>query len=152
MICFLVLFDRLVNDILRKIIIAVRICLQPVTDELLVEGRLAMARLISLERPEAAGVGCEHFVAEDDISVFVQTELELGIGDDDPAGERVIRALLVECDRAVAELLGVFDAVSGELLFQNVDALLKADIFIVVADFSLCARCVDRLRQFVALL
>ncbi len=40
---------------------------------------------------------------------------------------------------------------SGELLFQNVDALLKADIFIVVADFSLCARRVDRLRQFVAL-
>ena len=110
-----------------------------------------MARLISKKRPEAAGVRGEHFVAEDDISVLVQTELELCIRDDDPAGEGVIRAFLIERDCAVAELFGVFDAVSGELLFQNVDALLKADIFIVIADLCLCARRVDRLRQFVAL-
>lgn len=32
--------NRFVNDFLRKVVIAVRICLEPVTDELLVEGRL----------------------------------------------------------------------------------------------------------------
>ena len=37
---FLVFRDRLVDDILRKVVIAVRICLEPVADELLVEGRL----------------------------------------------------------------------------------------------------------------
>ena len=49
-----ILGDGLVNDILRKVIVAVRIGLQIVTDKLFVEGRLAMACLVALKRPETA--------------------------------------------------------------------------------------------------
>ena len=50
MIRFLVLLDRLVDDVLREQIVAVRVGLQPVTDKLLVVGRLALAGFIPFER------------------------------------------------------------------------------------------------------
>ena len=111
-----------------------------------------MAGLVALQRPEAGGIGGQHLVAEDDIAVLVQTELELGIGDDDAAGEGVLGALLIQGDGVVAQLGGVLLAVAGELLFQHIDALLVGDILVVIADLGLGGGGVDRLRQLLGLL
>ena len=128
MISLFVLIDGLVDDVLRKQVVAVGIGLEPVADKLLVEGRLAVAGLITFEGPEAAAVGCEHLVAEHYFAVLVEAELELGIRDDDASCERVVRALLVERDGAVADGLCVFLAVAGECFLEDLDALLKADV------------------------
>ena len=69
------------------------------------------------------------------------TELELGIGDDDAAGEGVLGALLIQGDGVVAQLGGVLLAVAGELLFQHIDALLVGDILVVIADLGLGGGC-----------
>ena len=77
--------ETLVQHILRQIVITVRICLQPVAHELLVKGRLALARLVTFKRPETAGIRRQHLVAENDISILVETEFELRVRNDDPA-------------------------------------------------------------------
>ena len=89
-----ILGNGLIDDILGKLIITVWIGLEPVADKLLVEGRLAVTGLIAFCRPEAAAVGSEHLITQDNIALFVEAELELGVGDDDAAAQRVVRALL----------------------------------------------------------
>ena len=76
--------DRLLHDILRQRPVIVRIVLQPVSCELLVKGRLAVSRLISVGRPETGAVRRQHLVADHDIAVLVEAELEFGVGDDNP--------------------------------------------------------------------
>ena len=49
---FLIFLDRLVDDVLRQQIVAVRIGLEPVTHKLLVIGALRLAGLVALQRPE----------------------------------------------------------------------------------------------------
>ena len=51
---FFVFVDGLVNDILRQVVVAVRIGLEPVSDKLLVVGRLTFARLVAFFWPETA--------------------------------------------------------------------------------------------------
>ena len=152
MISFFVLVDGLVDDILRQQIVAVRVSLKPVTDELLVEGRLAVAGLISFQGPEAAAVGSEHLVAEHYFAIFIETELELGVSNDNAPGQSVVGALLVKSYRAVANCLSILLAAAGERLLQNFDASLEADVLVVVTDLSLGAGGVDGLRELVALL
>src|SRR5207245_2745640 len=41
---------------------------QPVPDELLVEGRLAVSLLVPIDRPEPGGIGREHLVDQDQLS------------------------------------------------------------------------------------
>ena len=53
---FFVLGNGLVDDILGQIIIAVRMGLEPVADELLVKGGLAVAGFIAFQGPETAAV------------------------------------------------------------------------------------------------
>src|SRR5205085_11020741 len=53
-----------------------------IADKLLVEARLAPARLILAGRPEAGGIRREHFVDQDELSV-AQTEFKFRIGYDD---------------------------------------------------------------------
>ena len=77
--------DGLVHDLLRKLPVVSLVRLQPVSCELLVEGRLALSCFITLQRPEAGAVRGEHFVTENDIAVFVESELKLGVRDDDTA-------------------------------------------------------------------
>ena len=102
--------------------------------------------------PEAAAVGSQHLVAQDNIALLVKTEFELGVGDDDASGPCILSALLVEGDGAVAELLGILLSLSGKLLLQNFDALLEADILVVIADLGLGAGGIDGLRELVAFL
>ena len=108
-----------------------------------------MSRLISVSRPETGAVRCEHLVAQHDIAVFVQTEFELGICDNDTAAQGIIRAFFVKSDGVVAELGSVFFPFARECLFKMSNALLIGNILIVVADLSLCGRCIDGFRQFI---
>src|SRR5439155_8524230 len=55
-----------------------------IADVLLVETGLIAAGGVVVGRPEARGVGREHFVDEDPVAAL-PTPLELGIGDDDAA-------------------------------------------------------------------
>ena len=52
LVCFKIFLDSLVDNILRKIVIAVRVGFEPVTNKLLVEGRLVMTFFITFNRPE----------------------------------------------------------------------------------------------------
>src|SRR5687768_8351662 len=72
---------------------------EPVAEVLLVEGRLLAARLVPLDGPEPRGVGREHLVDQRDLAID-DAELELGVGDDDPAFARHLRAVAVEGKRA----------------------------------------------------
>ncbi len=110
-----------------------------------------MTRLVAGERPEAGGIRGQHLVAQDDLAVLVEAELELGVRDDDAAGQGVVGAFLVERDRAVADLRGELLAAAREGFLEDFNASLEADIFVVVADLGFGGRRVDRLRQLVAL-
>ena len=48
LVCLVILFDGLIDDFHRQAVVAVRICGEPVTDELLVIGRLRLAGFIAL--------------------------------------------------------------------------------------------------------
>src|SRR3982751_5662509 len=61
---------------------------QIIAQWLLVEARLCAARLVLLRGPEAGAIGSEHFVDQPDRTDGVAAELELRVGDDDPAGGR----------------------------------------------------------------
>src|SRR5437764_5480622 len=77
----------------------------PVAHVLLVEARLTVAGLVAVRRPEARRVGREHLVAEDDRAVGAAAELELGVGEDDPALARMVGGRGVDREREAAELL-----------------------------------------------
>src|SRR6266496_2984607 len=55
-----------------------------ITDELFVEAWLAAAGLVLVRGPEPGRVGSQHFVNEDQLP-FVNSEFELGVGNNDPA-------------------------------------------------------------------
>ena len=68
---------------------------EPVAGELFVEGRLTVAWLIAFCRPEAGAVRCEHLVADHEIALVVETELEFCIGNDDASGECIFCTFLI---------------------------------------------------------
>lgn len=67
-----------------------------ISDAYLVVGRLALANLVLVSRPEARAVGGEDFVHEHDLAGLVETKLELGVGDDDAALFGVLPGLEIE--------------------------------------------------------
>ena len=87
----------------RLVVPAARI--QPVADELLVERRLGAAGRVAVGRPEPGGVRREHLVDQDELAVR-EPELELRVGDDDPALGRDLGPALVQRDRDLAQPLG----------------------------------------------
>ena len=87
-----------------------------------------MAGLIALQRPEAAGIGGEHLIAQHHVAVLIQTKLELGVSNDDAAAQGIRGALLVQGNGVVPQLGGVVLAMAGELLFQHLNALFVADV------------------------
>ena len=149
LVCFIVLFDGLVDDFLRKRPVVIFCSEQPVTDELFVIGRLGLARLVLVCRPESGAVRCQDFVSEDHVAVLVETELELRVGDYDPFSKRIVCALFVYGDGKISDLLSELLASSREVSFEDFDAPLERDVLIVVADLSLRARRVDGLRKLV---
>ena len=83
---------------------------QPVADKLFVKRRGIAADLVALRRPEAAGIGGEHFVHQGERAVGIQPEFKFGVGDDDAAGGSVGSGFGVELDGFGAYLLGKFAA------------------------------------------
>src|SRR5690606_34813175 len=77
---------------------------QPVAHELLVEARRIAAFGIAVGRPEAAGIRGQRLVHQGQGAVVVQTELELGVGDDDAARGGVLDGGAVQGDGGVAHL------------------------------------------------
>src|SRR5688572_30202133 len=57
-----------------------------VAQRLLVEARLRPSGCVALGGPETRAVGSQHFIDEPDRARGVAAELELRVGDDDPAG------------------------------------------------------------------
>src|SRR6185503_10701607 len=78
---------------------------RPVAHVLLVEARLPTADLVLVGGPEARGVRRADLVAENELAVRVKPELELRVGEDDPALARVIRDGLVDRDRHLTQPL-----------------------------------------------
>src|ERR1017187_753188 len=70
---------------------------------LLVVGILRLARLITVGRPEARGIRCEHFIRQCD-ALGGLSKFKLGVGNDDAALPRIIRGFLVDPQRDVAKL------------------------------------------------
>ena len=125
------------------------IALKPVSCELLVEGRLSVSGFIPVRRPETGTVGSEHFVAQDDIALLVQSEFEFGIRDDNAARQGVFCAFLIEGDRIIPKFGSIGFSFARESLFQIINTLPIGDILVMVADLGLGGRRIDRFRQFV---
>src|SRR4051812_18722382 len=93
------LLDHIGRQLRRRRLFIPALGARPVADELLVEGGGRGARLVARRRPEARGVRGQHLVGEDDLGTGAAAELELGVGEDDPALGCVLGAALVDLDR-----------------------------------------------------
>ena len=118
---------------------------RPVAHVLLVEARLAVAGLVAVGRPEARRVGRQHLVAEHDRAVGAAAELELRVGEDDPALARVRGAELVDGDRQAAQLLEQL-AVADDL-----GGAVEVHVLVVVAHLGLGGGREDRLGELLGL-
>ena len=124
---------------MRRVALAVPVGVEPVAHVLLIEAGLVAARLVGVARPEAAGVGREHLVGQDDFAVD-DAELELRVGDDDAVLGGMVAGDGVHLDGQVAQLrCGV--------LAEDLRAALEADVLIVVADLGLRGGREDRLGE-----
>ena len=110
---------------------------------LLVERRLRPARAVRVGRPEARRVGRQRLVAERDDAVSVDAELELRVGEDDPARLGMRRCEGVEPERCLPRRgVGVGPAQLGGIVLGDVE---------VVPLLGLRRRRHDRRRQAVRL-
>ncbi len=125
----------------RGLVPAQRLAVVP--HELLVERRLAAAGLVAVGRPEARRVRGQRLVAEDERAVRVEAELELRVGEDDPARRGPVRAVAVERER---DALRLGEQVGADQL----GSLLARDV-LVVARLRLRRRREDRLGQLLRL-
>ena len=78
-----IFFNGLVHNLLRECPVIARMSGQPIACKLLVEGRLGMSCLVALCRPETGAVRCQHLITKNDVAILIQTELKLGICDND---------------------------------------------------------------------
>ena len=111
-----------------------------------------MTNLITSQRPEARAVRSDHFVTQHNLTLFVQAKFKLGISNDDAASQSVICTFFVDGNGIVPNLQSVFLATTRIELFQNLNAALHADVFIMVANFCLSAGSEEHLGQLLALL
>ena len=117
---------------------------EPVADELLVEAVLDHALLVVVGTPVPRRVGGEDLVGQSQVAVLVDAELELGVGDDDALGQRVVGALDVGLQGALAQLVGPHRA-------DQFDHLVERDVLVVVSQFGLGGRGEQRLRELAGL-
>src|SRR5688572_32441227 len=118
-----------------------RLRLEPVADELLVEGRWADANPILGRGPEARRVGRERFVDQHDLTALIHAELELRVGDDDAARRGIFGRFTVKADGEVANLRSIM-AAYGDL------RLGIRDVFVVLSSRRFGRRREDGLWQF----
>ena len=119
---------------------------EPVAHVLLVERGLRAAGLPVVRGPEARRVRGQDLVAEHDLGARRGAELELRVGDDDPALGGVVAGVLVELEGHPAQLL------HQRPVADDLGGALEVDVLVVVADLGLGRRGEDRLRQPVGLL
>src|SRR3954452_7133907 len=101
----------------------------PVAHVLLVERGLARARRVSVGRPEARRIGREHLVAHHDPArLGVATELELRVGEDDPALACVLGGELLQLDRDTPQFL------ERGPVAEDLGGAVEVDVLVVVAD------------------
>src|SRR5690349_9341871 len=79
------LLDHVGRQLRRRRLFIPALGARPVADKLLVEGGGRGARLVAGGGPEARGVGGQDLVGEDDLGAGAAAELELRVGEDDPA-------------------------------------------------------------------
>src|SRR5947209_2774805 len=79
---------------------------RPVAHELFVEARLRAPWLVPIRRPETRGVRGADLVTERQLAARVEPELELRVGEDDPARASVLGGVLVDSDRDLAQTFG----------------------------------------------
>lgn len=124
----------------------VRVRLQPVADVLLIKGVLPTSLLIVFEPPEAGGVRGEDFIGEKELAPAIETEFQLGVGNDDTLLEGIIRTFSVYRKGFVPELFRENPSSSREVRFQNFDRLLEIDIFIMQSELRFGTGGVEGLR------
>ena len=117
---------------------------EPVADELLVEARLHDAFPIAVGRPVPRRVGGEDLVGQHHRAVLVDAELELGVGDDDSLGQRVLGGLRVDLQGAVPQLRRSLGA-------DQVDDLVEGDVLVVLPQFGFRRRGEQRLGELAGL-
>ena len=93
----------------------------------------------SVDRPEARRIRREHLIGQDEIAVD-QPELELGVGDDDPAAGGQCCGALVDVDADVSDRACEFGS-------DQADRVLEGDVDVMVADVGFGRRREDRFRQ-----
>src|SRR5580698_6791661 len=113
---------------------------QVVAHVLLVERLLCAASFVFILRPETRRIRCQHFVSEYQ-SAWRAPKFELGIGNDDAAGFRVVGSRLIDLDAEIPQLLAQFAA--GQLHHA-----VEGNILIVPAA-GLDSGGKDRLRQLI---
>jgi hypothetical protein len=125
--------------------------LQVLPQELLVEALLGAARVVGVGGPEAGAVGGQRLVDEHWLGVLglapfveLEPELELGVGDDDPALGCILRRRVVDLEGSVAEERhGAFT--------DEARGLGEGDVLVVGADLLLGRRGEDRRGEAFAL-
>src|SRR5579885_1612533 len=123
----------------RRLLVPVE-SLEIVTHELLVEARRAGAGAVRVGRPEAGGIGRERLIDQDERAALIDTELELGVGNDDAAAERMIRGEPIERNRGVANA-------SCERRTDQLLDLRERDVLVVLSHGRLGRRSEDGRRQ-----
>src|SRR3954470_23104323 len=118
---------------------------RPVAHVLLIEARLPAPDRVLVGRPEARRVGGAHLVAEHELAIGIEPELELRVREDDPALARVVSHRAVDSQRNLAQPLAQL-ARAGQL-----GRLIEVDR-LVVPDLGLGGRREDRLRELLGLL
>jgi hypothetical protein len=111
-----VLFRRLQGNIIRHahtLLALETLAHQPVTQKLLVKAGLTTTDGVRVLGPETRGVGRQDFIGEYNLArLFVDSELELGIGDDHASLKSVLMSGLVKLNGHLGDNRGV-------LLTQN---------------------------------
>lgn len=141
----LVLSNIILRDLGGRSFLVPRLAFKPVADELLIKARFGLTDFVFIGRPEAGAVRCQDFVHQNDGAVFIQTEFEFGVGDDDALSSRVFGGLLIKGESVVSNL-------GSDVFAVLFDDFFVSDVFVVMTGFSLAGRSEDRFGQFFALL
>src|SRR5437016_4452581 len=97
----------------------------PIAHKLLVKARLRAARLVLIGGPEARGIGRAHLVAERQLAIPVEPELELRVGEDDAALPGMLGSEFIHGQRDVA------DALSERAVADQLSSALEVDVLVV---------------------